>query len=347
MRVVCFSERLRAPYDEGIKSFAAHLIRALAAEHDVLAFTTDGADDAEYGIKDVDANRLLLSAPLGGRMRRFRPQATVYVPTACGTVFSFLRARTLRWYSGGAPTALITLQPRPYTAVGKRLVGRLAPDWVLAQSTRTADLLSALGCRTAVLPPAVDAQRFRPASTAEKEALRQKYQVPATATVATHVGHLKQKRNLSQFVELQAVEGYHTVVVGSSSTDQDVTLKQELRRTGATVIDKYVANIDDIYRLSDVYLFLAEGDTAAIELPLSILEAMACNLPIICTPFGGLTDHFRQGEGLFYWDGDTAIRDIAERAVSTPCATRALVESRTWSALAGFLLRLFQENGGA
>ena len=50
----------------------------------------------------------------------------------------------------------------------------------------------------------------------------------------------------------------------------------------------YIPEVEDIYRLSDLYLFLAESDTAAIEVPLSVLEAMACNLPVICTPFGGL-----------------------------------------------------------
>lgn len=347
MRSLLFSERLCAPYDEGIKNFAVHLVRALAAEHNVLALTSGGREDLEYGIENVDANRLLLSTRLGRTIRRFRPQMIVYVPTACGTLFSFVRARILRLYGRGAPTVLITLQPRRYTPVGKFLIGRLAPDWVLAQSTRTVELLRGLGCRTALLPPAVDAQRFRPASPVEKAALRGKYGVPGAATVVAHVGHLKGKRNLSQLLSLQGTVGYHTVVVGSTSTEQDAALEEALRSTGATVINTYVENIGDIYRLSDVYLFFAEEDTAAIELPLSVLEAMACNLPVICTPFGGLPDSFGEGHGLFYWDGEADVRDMVEVAMSTPCATRALVESHTWPVVAQALLRLLQGNGVA
>jgi glycosyltransferase involved in cell wall biosynthesis len=158
---------------------------------------------------------------------------------------------------------------------------------------------------------------------------------------------LKVKRNLSRFVALQARVGYHVVVVGSTSTAQDGALKDSLRKAGATVIDKYVADIEDIYRLSDVYLFLAEADTAAIELPLSVLEAMACNVPVVCTLFGGLRDHFREGDGVFYWNGKTEIHDVVEAALSTPCATRVLVEPHTWSALAQSLVGRLQENGAA
>ena len=128
MRIVVFSERLRAPYDEGIKNFTVQLIRALATKHDVLALTSGGLEDAGYEIKNVDANRLLLSARLRRTIRSFQPRAILYVPTACATVFSYVRARMLRLYGQGARTVLITLQPRHYTAVGRFLVGRLAPD---------------------------------------------------------------------------------------------------------------------------------------------------------------------------------------------------------------------------
>ncbi len=340
MRLLVFSERMRAPYDEGIKNVAVHLIEALAVHHDVLGLTSDGQADADHGITNINANRLLLGARLRAIIRRFRPEAIVYVPTACATVFSMLRARVLRWHGQGAITALVALQPRHYGALGRGLVGRLAPDWVLAQSAHTALALERLGCRTSLLPPAVDSRRYQPAGPEEKAALRSRYGVPTEATVVTHVGHLKGKRNLSQLLELQARAGYHAVIVASTSTDRDAMLKRALHSAGVTVLDWYVPNIEEIYCLSDFYLFLAVEDTAAIEVPLSVLEAMACNLRVICTPFGGLPDFFEPVEGLFYWDGQQNLPELVELALSTPCATRAMVENRTWSAASASLVRL-------
>jgi glycosyltransferase involved in cell wall biosynthesis len=161
----------------------------------------------------------------------------------------------------------------------------------------------------------------------------------------TQVGHLRSRRNLDRFLAFQASGGYHTVVVASTSTPQDAQIKKALTAAGTMVIDTYVPNIEDIYRLSDLYLFLAESDTAAIELPLSVLEAMACNLPVVCTPFGGLRDFFPAGHGLFYWDGHAVapLGDLVATALSTAPATRMLVEPYTWAAAAQTCVRLLQD----
>lgn len=349
MKICMISERLRPPYDEGIKNVFVNLVSALAKEHEVLAVTCGGHEDKNLGIYNVETNRLLLSTKLARMIRRFLPEAIVYVPTACGTLFSFLRAKLLRAYGKGTRTAVLTLQPRPYTALGRFLIRSLAPDRVFAQSTRTATVLQSLGCSTALLPPAVDILRFRPAPMEKRDELRRAWGVPADAKVVTHVGHLKGKRNLGNLLAFQALPGYHVLVVASSSTTQDEALKQSLRHVGATVIDTYVERIEDVYRLSDIYLFLAQAPTAAIDLPLSVLEAMACNLIVISTPFGGLPDFFqRVGQGFYYWYGQEPLQRIAEKALSAPIATRALVEPYTWSAAAETLVRsLYVDDGGS
>ncbi len=352
MRILVFSERLRPPYDEGIKSLTVQLACALAARHDVLKLTTAGVDDPQQGIRNVDSNRLLLSPGLRRVVRDWRPEAIVYVPTACATVFAFARACALRSHGRGARTALLALQPRPYSAWGRWGVRRLAPDLVCTQSRRTAQTLELLGCRTALLAPAVDTRRFQPSSPEEKSALRARYGLPASATILMHAGHLKGKRNLTHMLALQGVDSYHVLIVASSSTRQDASLLAAVRASGATAITEYIPAVEDIYRLSDAYLFLAEDDTAAIEMPLSVLEAMACNLPVVSTRFGGLPDFFQEGRGLWYWDGRQAsspaggqsLPGTVQVALTRPCETRALVESCTWAAAADDLVALLSKS---
>jgi glycosyltransferase involved in cell wall biosynthesis len=363
MRLVVVSERLSPPYDEGIKNVVVNLVRVLAETYPIMALTVGGKDDEDLGIRNVQANRLLLSPELAVKIRRYQPQAILYVPTACGTPFSFLRGQVLHLYGQGCKTALLVLQPRRYNAWGRFWVSRLVPDVVVVQSRRTARLLDSLGCHTALLPPAVDGQRFSPVSAQERQSLRSKYGIPTEATVISHVGHLKEERNLSHLLALQATGSYHAVVVGSTSTAQEAAMCSALRNAGATVIDTYIEHIEDIYHLSEVYLFLAERETAAIELPLSVLEAMACNLPVISTPFGGLPDAFPalagrstspaaagrstsdQGQGLFYWDGHQDLRSLVEAALSMPCTTRTLVEPFTWRAAARRVIQLLEKDG--
>jgi len=355
VRILVFSERLRPPYDEGIKSLTVQLAGALGSHHDVLKLTSTGTDDTQKAIRNVESNRLLLSRGLRRVIQDFRPEAIVYVPTACGTVFAFARARALRSHGRGAHTALIALQPRTYTAWARWGIRNLTPDLVLAQSKRTAQALALLGCRTALLPPAVEAQRFKPSSAEERAALRAKYGLPASATVLMHAGHLKGKRNLAQMLALQGMSNYHVLIAASSSTEQEASLLAAVRAVGATAITEYIPTVEDVFRLSDAYLFLPDEDTAAIEMPLSVLEAMACNLPVVSTRFGGLPDFFAEGRGLWYWDGPKtsagaegqSLAETVRAALARPCETRALVESRTWVAAADTLTALLTEDRDA
>jgi glycosyltransferase involved in cell wall biosynthesis len=348
MRICLLSERLRRPYDEGIKNVAVNLAVELGRLAEVLTLTTGGESDPDLSLQNVPANRLLLSSALARQIRSFQPDGLVYIPTACATPASFLRARVLRKYLPPAQIVMITLQPRPYPPTARGLIrllvspahGRSCPDWALAQSRRTVDALSDLGCRTDLLPPTVDTTRFRPCAPAEKAELRRRYGHPVSVQIVLHVGHLKTKRNLDSFLALAKVPNLHGVVVASTSTTQDEEVKASLVSAGVTVLDKYLPEIEEIYRLSDAYVFLAQDPTAAIELPLSVLEAMATNLPVVSTSFGGLPDVFAAGQGLYYWSGTNDLTSMVGDALRSPAATRSLVEDKTWGAAATFVINL-------
>jgi glycosyltransferase involved in cell wall biosynthesis len=198
--------------------------------------------------------------------------------------------------------------------------------------------MTQLGCRAEFFPPAVDSRIYRPATAAEKKELRRRYGISEEGPVVTHVGHIRLERNLACLLDLRHKANLEPVIVGSTSSEQDDSLKEDLRRAGAIVLDHYIEKIEDVFRLSDVYVFLARQENQAIEVPLSVLEAMACNLPVVCTPFGGLPDFFKDGPGLFYWDGSKQIVDCVRWALTEPCHTRSLVEPLTWEAAAGNLV---------
>jgi glycosyltransferase involved in cell wall biosynthesis len=344
VRIVFFSERLAPPFDEGIKNVAANLLRQLRDRHDILALTTAGSDIPELGVRNLPRlSRHLWDAPLRARIRQHRPERIVYLPTASMTLFSFLRAAILRGHGQGAPTTLIALQPRAQTWVGRLLVPLIAPERVVVQSRASAALLAYLGQRVRFAPAGVDLERFSPASVPQRHELRLRYGIDADARVILHAGHINRNRNVAVLKSVQAIEKAQTVLVGSTSTPQDVDLVAELRRSGVRVVTEYQMHMEDWYRLADVYLFPASPESPpdqmpAIEVPLSVLEAMACDLPVVTTRFGGLPALFEERAGLHYVDDaheDAAWRDGVREALRVGAAhTRAGLVPLSWSAFA-------------
>ncbi len=294
MRILFFGERLAPPFDEGIKNLALNLLRQWRGQHEVLALTTEGADLPDAGVRNLAGlNRLLSDAALRDAIRAFGPQRIVYLPTASMTWPAFLRAWMLGRHGRGAPVTLIALQPRRQRAWQRLLTPAIAPARVIVQSRQSAALLAYLGERVRFVSAGVDMERFAPATPAEKLRLRQRYGIDAASRVLAHAGHINRRRNVSVLAELQGLPGVQTILAGSTSTPQDSVLVAELQAAGVRVITEYLPHIEEFYRLADLYLFPARPDmpaedTPAIEVPLSVLEALACDLPVVTTRFGGL-----------------------------------------------------------
>lgn len=56
-----------------------------------------------------------------------------------------------------------------------------------------------------------------------------------------------------------------------------------------------------MYQLSDLYIFPVIFEGGCIGIPLSILEARACGIPVMSTEFGGLKEASEcMNEGIYY-----------------------------------------------
>ncbi len=356
MKICLLSERLAPPLDEGFKNTAIHLKDALAAQHEVLGLTCFGQDIPEHDIINVPANRLLLSLPLWRAIARFAPEIVYYIPTASATLPSLLRARLLRLYARSGRSqgkvVLVALQPRMpsprplplgegWGEGGTRwLVRALAPDLILLPSRQVAELLPPLGCPVAFIPLGVDLVRFKPGKAAAKAGLRRKYGLAEQSWVLLHVGHIKRERNVQILAHLQATLGCQVLLVGSSSTQQEVELVAELKKAGIMVITEFIPIIE-AYHLADGYIFPTFADGAAIGIPLSVLEAMACNLPVVSTPFGGLPQLFAEQpeNGFWYAECDEELAVHVSQMRELPNAnTRAMVAPYGWPQVADLIL---------
>ena len=60
-----------------------------------------------------------------------------------------------------------------------------------------------------------------------------------------------------------------------------------------TIINKYIKDINEIYSISDIYIFPLLNDNESIDIPLSILEARYMNLPIIISNIGHIKESIK------------------------------------------------------
>ena len=117
-----------------------------------------------------------------------------------------------------------------------------------------------------------------------------------------------------------------------------------LRKAGVMVTNGYNPRIAEFYGLADCYVFPTTITVGSIDVPLSILEAMACNLPVVSTRFGGLPRMFGEEKGFFYSDTAnfcTKIRALKEGNIDI--CTRRLVRPYSWDNIANNLYAIYED----
>ena len=341
-RVCVLSENMNLNPDEGIRKFARSLLEALSLRGPALGVSV-GPPVSDGNIVRARANQLFLSRRLRAEVRRFRPDVLCYVPTASDTIFSLLRLRLLSSMCGRPATALVSLQPRPHSTLGGKLLRLMRPDLFFVQSeARALRLARVTGREVHCLTGGVDSDRFRPVSQIEKSNLRQKYGLPENDYLVLHVGHITPERNIALLEQVQ--RRAQVVMVTGNSVGEDRQLRRRLEQSGVIVFDQYIEAIEEIYQAADCFIFPVSSEKGSIEMPLSVLEAMACNLPAVCTRFGALNELLPNGRtgdatGLLLGRAPEDLPKLVDRAraIGLP-RTRGLVEGMSWGSVAGQLV---------
>lgn len=356
-RILIISEDLVEPWDEGIKKFAFSIGAALSPDHPVRMINVDrggraasrngGAPSGDApAIHDVAGTRTFIAPALRGAIASFQPDAIVYVPSPSSTVGSFVRSFVLHRHYPRAKLGMVALIPRRHGSAARALLQGAAPDVVFVPSY--ASLLHArdLSLRAELLPMGVDTRTFRPARADESAALRRARGIPADAFVFLHVGHLSEKRNLRALAKLASIPNAHVVVIGSTSTPEDTALRRDLEAAGVRVIREFVP-VDEFYRLADAYVFPTIDSEGCVEIPLSVLEALASGLPVLARPFGGLRDVLAAGDDVRYFDTDEELLAAAHALRSTPRPRVRGVGEFSWRAIAERIVTRLCDGPGA
>jgi len=313
MKILYISEALSAPFDEGIKNVALSVHKNLEKKTDTITITKTASDIGSFRILKMDLNKLFMNNRLRKCINDYYPDVILYLPEASVTFNSYIRAKVLKYMHSKSKVVMIGVKRAEYSTAQKYIISTmLRPDLLLLLGNFNMDLHNTAGVKYKVLPPAVDNVRFCKTTEEEKQKIRRKFNMPGDKTLVLHVGHIRTTRNVASLVEVQKLDNLQVVIVGSTSTVVEKNIKDKLQAAGIRVIDYFIPDISSVYKMSDIYIFPVFNDIACIEMPLSVLEAMACNLSVITTRFGGLVDHFKEDEGFRYFDTHKELVELVQ-----------------------------------
>jgi glycosyltransferase involved in cell wall biosynthesis len=132
-------------------------------------------------------------------------------------------------------------------------------------------------------------------------------------------------------------------MLAGHSMGLDPELKHEMEKRGVIVIDGYVEEVEELYQACDAYLFPVREEDSAMEFPLSVLEAMSCDLAVAAYPYGGLPLAFEARNGLAFAETDEGLIEAVRRGRDARVATRAQAELFGWERVSGLMLEAIGE----
>lgn len=158
-----------------------------------------------------------------------------------------------------------------------------------------------------MIPNGIDAEEFHPPSEGERDDARRVWGIPPDAFVIGGVGRLVPQKNFNLFLEVAArVIPRHPsaffVIAGTGLQEEELKAKAVALEIDERV--RFVGHVSD--RLSLYHSFDALLMTSDFEgTPMVLLEAMACDLPVVASAVDGIAEVCTHGkDALLVQSGD-------------------------------------------
>jgi glycosyltransferase involved in cell wall biosynthesis len=325
---ICLLGEFKGLPDEGMRKTSMNILRVLKKKHEVLALD----------LRDITNYRFWSS------LKDFDPEIVHYLHGA--SFRSFIVLQMVSKLCPRAKKIISVMQPPSTWDLALISITTYKPDLLLVPFKSSCRVLERFSIKTKVFPlGGVDVDRFTPRAKEDRALLREKYGLRKDWFLILCVGHIKKERNLLVLKELQKEEEDKVIIVGSTSVKPNKKILKKLEEAGCIIWRKFLKSIEEVYAMSDCFVFPTFSEKNAIQLPLSVLEAMACNLPVITTKFGALPYIFNEGDGLFFAekieDFVSALHQVKEGHLN--CRTREKVLPYSWEIVVKRLENIYRE----
>ena len=288
--MIILSNALAGISDEGCLKVASSLAKRIKKTNENVHVITF---DRESDLSDLhlQLNKLLFNRSLRKNIKS-RKEKVLYLPFPARPIATMLRLFMLS-LSARRYGLDVVLTQRTHMSVFSKMLLRLSGARVVVLSASSAEFYRKLvGSKKVVyLKTGVDTNQFTPVDHERAQVLKRKYGFDPNKKLILHVGHLNRGRNVGELTKIDPA--YQVLLVTSTLTkgEQDAELKKELlSHPHIRLIDSYLPNIEEIYQMADLYFFPVLEEGHCIDVPLSCLEAAACNTPVLTTDFGEMKE---------------------------------------------------------
>ena len=210
-------------------------------------------------------------------------------------------------------------------------------DYLCLTASDAENLTLSEGKQIFPLSVGIDAEKFSPVTKNAAAKLKEKYGFD-TRPVILHVGHLSSGRGLEDFLLLDP-EKYNLLVVASGLFGNAQT-EAALIAHDVKIIKEYQPHINELYQLADAYFFCTKSTEFVINIPLSVMESLACGTAAVAfNSFPALKSPTFAGGGIIFAKSTAEIPDLCALAVEIKSEKTYLAEAKTWNEVADKALK--------
>jgi glycosyltransferase involved in cell wall biosynthesis len=311
--------------DEGYKNIAHYLTKELSNHHEILKLNVKKIFTFEFW-QDLE---------------NFSPQIVHYLTAP--TISSFFVLKLISIRLKNTKTVMSALHPQLFP-FSDNLIRFLKPDKMLIQSYEDKIRFEKAGLNVKFLSNGVDINKFVEINPEMRQLLRKKYGIRKDTFVILHVGHIRQGRNL-QIIPKIVGKDDQVLIVASTYMKSNKSIYDELKKAGCTIWMGYMENIEQVYAICDCYVFPVLNNKSILT-PLSVLEAMSCNIPVVTTKFAGLSAFFEEGAGFYFAESENdfsnAIKDLKSEPIKK-FKNREKVLAFSWKNIAEQVVEIYEE----
>lgn len=239
--------------NEGMRNIATHIAKALEADHEV----------RRSGLKNIGS--------------------IVHNSSCCDCTLIFARANKLVYWLARLVTVLsrnvwIVCVQKPdqeFTSLVKK--HPLKVNYLTLVEKDLDEIICRPGYEKRHFCAGIQTKKFCPVTASKQRELKEKFGIDPSKPLVVHVGHCSAGRGLEDFATITTAE---RMIVASGMFENAETITS-LDQAGVKIHKGYLQYVEEIYQMADVYFFPTHSTEYVISVPLSVMEALSCGVPVI------------------------------------------------------------------